>query len=271
MSGNTSQVSECPLCHGTGWRSLSHDRTVPTVTRCDCRLADRSARLLAQAEIPAQYAHCTLDSFDTTFNAPLSKALLYARKFVEEYPYQEGGMLLYGDCGTGKTHLAAAILKELILRKGARCLFRGYSALLKQIQATYSRQVVADEETGVVLTEYSILQNVIQADVLVLDDLGAEKSSEWTLSLLYHVINERYNAQCITIITTNLPWDAPAGAPQNRRRSQQQKEAEEAMKAPTLRARISERTYSRIAEMCRHKIELQGLDYRKFKGGPDEG
>jgi DNA replication protein DnaC len=138
--------------------------------------------------------------------------------------------------------------------------------LLKQIQATYSRQALADEETGVALTEYSILQNVIQADVLVLDDLGAEKSSEWTLSMLYHVINERYNTQSTTIITTNLLWDAPTGAPRRKRRSQQQKDAEDAVKTPTLRARISERTYSRIAEMCRHKIELQGLDYRRFKG-----
>jgi DNA replication protein DnaC len=137
---------------------------------------------------------------------------------------------------------------------------------LKQIQATYSKQVVADEETGVVLTEYSILQDVIQADVLVLDDLGAEKSSEWTLSMLYHVINERYNDCRTTIITSNLPWEAPSSPLETRRRNQAQDDAREAMKAPTLRTRISERTYSRITEMCPIKLELQGVDYRKFRG-----
>jgi DNA replication protein DnaC len=217
-----------------------------------------------------QYKHCTLDDFDIAFPGAaaesLSNALLCARKFVEKYPLERAGMLLSGPCGTGKTHLAAAILKDLILQKGARCLFRGYSALLKQIQATYSRQVVADEETGVVLTEYSILQDVIQADVLVLDDLGAEKSSEWTLSMLYHVINERYNDCRTTIITSNLPWDAPTSLPQLKRRNQAQEEAQEAMKTPTLRARISERTYSRITEMCPIKVELQGVDYRKIRG-----
>lgn len=217
-----------------------------------------------------QYEHCTLDDFDVAFpgaaTESLSKALLFARKFVEEYPLEKSGMLLTGPCGTGKTHLAAAILKGLILKKGARCLFRGYSALLKQIQATYSKQVVADEETGVVLTEYSILQDVIQADVLVLDDLGAEKSSEWTLSMLYHVINERYNDCRTTIITSNLPWEAPSSPLETRRRNQAQDDAREAMKAPTLRTRISERTYSRITEMCPIKLELQGVDYRKFRG-----
>ncbi len=256
----------CPLCDGTGWKTASIHRGVRTVSRCDCRLAVRNAKLLERAEIPAQYVHCTLDNFNLTFpeaTQSLESALFYARKFVEKYPEEKSGLLLSGRCGTGKTHLATAILKGLTMRWGTRCLFCGYSALLKQIQATYSRQIVADEETGVVLTEYSILKNVIQAEVLVLDDLGAEKSSEWTLSMLYHVINERYNERKTTIITTNLLWDAPAGDSRPRRKSQQQEAAEEAVRIPTLRSRISERTYSRIAEMCPRKLELQGVDYRR--------
>jgi DNA replication protein DnaC len=261
----TVQAPQCPRCEGTGWKTATVNRKVRTVVRCDCYVEARCARLLAQSEIPPQYEHCTLEDFDVTFPSAtesLRKAVLYAKKFVEHYPLERDGMLLSGSCGTGKTHLAIAILRELILQKGARCLFRGYSALLKQIQATYSRQVVAHEETGVVLTEYSILQDVIQADVLVLDDLGAEKSSEWTLSLLYHVINERYNDRRTTIITTNLPWDVPPGPPPAKRLTA----AQEATRTPTLRERISERTYSRIAELCPHKLELEGVDYRRIRG-----
>lgn len=268
MGTDAVPATKCPLCEGTGWKTSSVDRKVRTVTPCDCRVAARNAKLLAQAEIPPQFADCTLENFDVTFSRKAAKslesALFHARKFVENYPLESAGMLLMGSCGTGKTHLAVAILKDLILQKGARCLFRGYGSLLKQIQATYSRQVVADEETGMVVTEYSILQDVIQADVLVLDDLGAEKSSAWTQSMLYHVINERYNDRRTTIITTNLPWDA-ATAPRAKRKSQAQEDALRVTKPITLRDRISERTYSRIDEMCPHKLQISGVDYRRSR------
>lgn len=266
MNTDLIQPSECPLCQGTGWKVFSVDRQVPTVTRCDCRLAARAQRLLAQAEIPRQYEHCTLEDFDVTFRSAtesLKRALMTAKRFVEQYPVEREGMLLWGDCGTGKTHLAIAILKELVQQKGIRCLFRGYSALLKQLQATYNRQVIADEDTGVVLTEYSILRDVTDVEVLVLDDLGAEKSSDWTLSMLYHVINERYNQGRTTIITTNLPWDAPQAAASAERMTP----AQRAMKSETLRERISERTYSRITEMCPIRIQLvSNKDYRQIRG-----
>lgn len=261
---HTQPDTVCSLCDGTGWKNIAIAGKANRVTRCDCRVAARAQRLLAQAEIPRQYEHCTLADFDVTFRSAtesLKRALMTATRFVEQYPLEKEGMLLWGDCGTGKTHLAIAILKELVQQKGTRCLFRGYSALLKQLQATYNRQMIADE--GVVLTEYSILRDVTDVEVLVLDDLGAEKSSDWTLSMLYHVINERYNQGRTTIITTNLPWDDPqAAAPLDRMTP-----AQRAMKSETLRDRISERTYSRITEMCPIRLQLiSNKDYRQIRG-----
>lgn len=263
------ETRECPTCGGSGWKTASIDRGVRKVTRCDCHLVKRAAALLQQAQIPLQYQHCTLTDFDLSFpgaTKSLEKALLIAKGFIQCYPVEKEGILLWGPCGTGKTHLAISILNELIFKKGIRCLFKGYSSLLKQIQATYTRQIVADEETGVVLTEYSILRDVIEAEVLVLDDLGAEqRQSEWTLSMLYHVINERYNERRATIITTNLLWEDPPNTPP----ADTLPEAQQAMRDKTLRSRISERTHSRIAEMCPHRLELTGGDYRRFRGARD--
>src|SRR5260370_8827652 len=86
----------CPLCEDTGWKTSSVDRGVRTVSRCDCRLAARNVKLLSQAEIPPQYAHCTLDSFDVTFRVRASRpsvslrsARLYAREYFEYDPLEK--------------------------------------------------------------------------------------------------------------------------------------------------------------------------------------
>jgi DNA replication protein DnaC len=144
-------------------------------------------------------------------------------------------------------------------------LFCAYTALLKQIQATYQNQAFADEETGEARTEHSILQDVIQAEVLLLDDLGAVRSTEWSLSTLYHLINERYNHRRTTLITTNVPWEVSSSKPPEKQ-SEDSIQAREVMRVEALRDRISERTYSRIAEMCPHRIELDGVDYRRIRG-----
>jgi DNA replication protein DnaC len=111
----------CPLCEGTGWKTVSQngDRRV---TRCDCRLKARSQTLLEAARIPKRYEHCELSSFTTDFpgaHASLALAHISATKFAQEYDPQDGtGLLLIGKIGTGKTHLGVGILKELILTRG---------------------------------------------------------------------------------------------------------------------------------------------------------
>src|SRR5437868_6794748 len=161
----------CPICEGTGWKSSSEGKN-RRVTRCDCAVRGRSERLLQQARIPERYKHCELSNFE--FDGPhraLGPARMQACKFVEEYsPWDKTGLLLIGQIGVGKTHLAVGIIKELILAKGIPCLFYDYRELLKHIQNSYNSSVQA--------TELEVLRPVFDTEVLVLDELGAQKPTE---------------------------------------------------------------------------------------------
>jgi DNA replication protein DnaC len=237
----------CSLCEGTGWKSVSIG-SERRVTRCDCRLLARTQALLAAARIPKRYEHCELSNFES--DGPhrlLASSRLAAGKFVEEYPVDSTGLLLIGSIGVGKTHLAVGIIKELILSKGIACLFYDYRELLKQIQNSYNDSVKA--------TELEVLRPVFETEVLVLDELGAVKPTEWVWDTVSLILNARYNDNRTTIITSNFD-DRPAGAVAGPRG---------AAREETLGDRIGERMRSRLHEMCRI-IKMEGEDFRqKFR------
>ncbi len=238
----------CPVCGGTGWKFSGADRRV---NRCDCRLKQKGEALLASARIPKRYEHCELSNFE--FEGPhanLMRARMEACKFAEEYPLENTGLLLIGSIGVGKTHLAVGILKELINGKGIPCLFYDYRELLKQIQNSYNDSVKA--------TELDVLRPVFETEVLVLDELGAVKPTEWVWDTVSLILNTRYNDNRTTIITTNYPDDAAREAGGNSEFSRAQRSA----RAETLGDRIGERMRSRLHEMCRI-IKMEGADFRQ--------
>src|SRR3984893_1015095 len=240
----------CPLCEGTGWKSVSIDAE-RRVARCDCRLQARTGALLTAARIPKVYEHCELSEFDTRFHPSLAPALLAATKFVEEYPLEKAGLLLVGTLGVGKTHLAIGMVKALILKKGITCLFCDYRELLKQIQNSYNDSVK--------VTELEVLRPVFEAEVLVLDELGVVKPTDWVWDTVSLILNTRYNDNRTTIITTNFE-DQPAA-----RAARSLSPARAAARDETLGDRIGERMRSRLHEMCRI-IKMEGEDFRqKFR------
>ncbi len=250
------QPPECPLCGGTGWKSIEVPGKASRVTRCDCRSEARTARLLNASRIPARYEHCTLSDFETGFagaHRSLAVARLAAGRFVEEYPLEKTGLLLIGPVGTGKTHLAVGMIQELIRSKGVPCLFCDYRELLKEIQNSYNPSVQT--------TELEILRPVFEAEVLVLDELGAVKPSEWVWDTVSHILNSRYNEKKTTIITTNYPNLAPGEPPASRTGSHSEA-ARNAVRVETLGDRITERMRSRLLEMCR-VVQLDGADFRQ--------
>ena len=191
-------------------------------------------------------------------------ALMAARRFAEGYPLETGGrgLLLTGSIGSGKTHLAVGLLRELIEQRGASGIFCDYRDLLKQIQNSYNPQVAT--------TELEILRPVFEAEILVLDELGAVKPTDWVWDTVAHVLNTRYNDKKTTLITTNYPNLAPgfiqtqstSVSDRDVSRSGPTTAAARAMREETLGDRIGERMRSRLQEMC-ISVTMQGADFRQ--------
>jgi DNA replication protein DnaC len=248
-------VEVCPLCAGSGWKPVPGGPE-SGVTRCDCQLRARGGAMIAAARIPKRYEHCELSNFEFEGpHLPLATARMAACRFVEEYPLDKTGLLLVGNAGLGKTHLAIGIAKALIREKGIECVFYDYADLLKQIQDSYNPSVQA--------TELGLLRPVFETEVLVLDDLGSVRPTEWRWDTVRLILNTRYNDNRTTIITTNFA-DKPAAkaSDPDARASEPLESARAAARGDTLGDRIGERMRSRLHEMCRI-VEMEGDDFRK--------
>src|SRR5208283_178027 len=202
----------CILCKGTGWKLMPRkDGAGDVAIACECGTQQRAVRVLERARIPKRYEHCDFESYVTDLadgrtwtpqhEKSLKNAKMVMQGFLRDYPVAEKGLLLIGSSGAGKTHLAVAALKELI-RRGHGGLFCDYRELLKEIQASYNP---ASEST-----EMAVLEPVRTTEVLVLDDLGASKPSDWVRDIVGIVLNARYNEKRTTIITTNYLDNPPS-------------------------------------------------------------
>jgi DNA replication protein DnaC len=239
----------CERCSGTGFEIVTREgREFAQACACRRSSADKSSPL-GTSRIPPRYEHCTLETFEPG-EPSLSTALEKALAFCHGYPHlgaDEGlGLLFSGDNGVGKTHLAVAVLRELITAKGARGQFWDFHELIREIKSSY------DPETKT--TELQVLEPVVEMDVLLLDDLGAWKMTDWMNDTLFYILNSRYMAKRPTIITTNY----------------QDVTREQAVAADSLRRReflverIGQRLRSRLMEMCL-VVRIQGSDHRQAR------
>jgi DNA replication protein DnaC len=233
----------CPFCDDTGWRPIE-DHGVRRVERCECWRERVGLARLADANIPKRYQHCTLDNF-AAYNDSLERAVAQARRVGEAFPAVNIGLFLEGQPGVGKTHLAVAVLKQIIERTAAHGLFYDTRDLLRVIRSTY--------DPSIRTTELEILRPVMTADLLVLDDLGAEKTSEWVEETMNLIVNTRYSERRLTVFTSNYP-DIPDDTEPN-----------------SLLFRIGDRMRSRLHEMCEFVV-LDAADYRERpqNAGPDD-
>ena len=171
------------------------------------------------------------------------KALTNSIQFVETFPEVRRGLLFSGPCGVGKTHLAVAVLKDLVLEKQVSARFVDETELLRRLQYSYGPDSPE--------TEREVLRPLYSVELLVWDDLGAGRPTEWVAETIRTILNYRYTRQKQIVLTTNLPLQ-PAGS----------RYAENMGREMNLAERIGAPLYSRIMEMCQ-VVEMDGDDYRK--------
>jgi DNA replication protein DnaC len=244
---------DCRECDGTGWKPIESDG-VRYVVACNCRHTERTLQLQERARIPQRYEHCAFENFSKRkqqetgqLNQTIEAARLIARRFVEEYP-TDYGLLFVGPTGVGKTHLAVAVLRELI-SKGVECLFYDFRDLLKTIQDSYN----SVSQTS----ELRILQPVLDVEVLLLDEMAPLSPSDWVKETLAYIINSRYNQKKITLITTTIPRDASRGREQVLEPS-----GESIPDFERTLGQLGATLLSRLYEMCK-LVEMSSDDFRK--------
>jgi DNA replication protein DnaC len=230
----------CETCRGTGWEILE-EGSVARAKRCACSLVSDTSKLFVTAKIPPRYQACEFDNYSPQ-QFQQGKVLTLLKNYAADYPlldeeqFREKSLMLYGGSGRGKTHLGVAVLKGLV-KKGVPCLFVDFHELLLEIRNSY------DEISQT--SEHQILQPLMKTEVLLLDDLGSRRMTEWMQDTVFHIINLRYNQKKSLIITTNLGLES-------QKTSQQE----------TLQDRLGYRVVSRLYEMCT-TLELDGPDYRR--------
>jgi DNA replication protein DnaC len=225
----------CNECGGSGWRTVGERTAIP----CGCREGARRQQRVAAAHIPRRYIHCTFDAFADWKRPPLVNARNRAIEFADSWPIVADGrgLLLMGACGVGKTHLAVSVLHEIIRgSKPGRLLFSNFQELIQDIHASFS-----DEQAP---SKSEILRPVIEADLLVLDELGSQKPTTFVQDVLYLIINSRYNEERPTIFTTNYV-DDPRSPGED-----------------TLEQRIGRPLRSRLHEMT-ERVVVEAEDYRR--------
>lgn len=250
MCGNPSAMEKCPFC------GKEQQQYVPNVYRlCNCEemskyveqgrnivkietqidsLDERIAALEATARsrweksnVGKKFRNCTFDTYDSMGHEAQVKACMEYAKAFEENDGQ--GLMLYGTVGTGKTHLAASIGNYIVYELGYDVYFMPFTEFLNTLKLYMNDKSRAEE----------FMKRLYKADLLIMDDLGKEKYTEWSAEQLFSLLDRRYRECLPVIVTTNFT-------------------------PKELDGRVDSAVMSRLAGSCKF-IRMNGDDYRRKK------
>jgi DNA replication protein DnaC len=220
----------CQICGGSGWIFTEKDGK-RFAKKCKCTFKRASQKFFEESKIPRRYRSCKFSNYQPQTAYQL-RALKVCREFFYLFPFASKGVLLYGPTGTGKTHLSVATLRNVTLYKGLRGVFCDFRNLLVELKTCIDLKLPTAE----------LLDSVRKAPFLVLDDVGAERNTEWARDILAEIINYRYTQNLPTFITTNLTLGDYS--------------------ADSFAAKFDRRTESRLYDMCKI-VQVDGDDRRK--------
>jgi len=241
----------CSECGGVGLIPVQVDG-VRASRPCKCQTSERHQAMITRSRIPAGYLGATFKTFRKTETN--CRALMVATQFVREFVpglaanSRTPGLMLTGSVGVGKTHLAAAALRQLIEDKGIYGRFVDVRELLDKLRSSYGDDAKESQA--------QILGPLLNADLVVIDELGAARPSDWVFETIELLIGGLYNRIVPVIVTTNLA-NLPAGA----NVTNVTNEYARAARQETLGDRIGMRMWSRLQEMC-VAVDMTGPDWR---------
>ena len=230
----------CPICKGAGWLRSDVPVGHPLFGKamaCECLLSKREERELDELVSFSNldpFRHQTFENFDAKIPG-VDAACQAAKKFAHD---PEGWLVMHGEYGCGKTHLAAAVANEAIRRR-FRTLFVVVPELLDHLRATFgpASDISYDE----------LFERVRNVPLLVLDDLGTESSTPWAQEKMYQIFNHRYNQQLPTVVTIN---NRALGAVDER-----------------VGSRLTDKALSKVVEIKARSYRERQPGERRFRGG----